>query len=82
MDELPIELSLLIGRWTELSSDRLSAIQRLRYLLRGISPALEQAMDVRRLGSLTILGFWQSPAAIRTGGDPHRRRPVSSTPLR
>jgi transposase len=68
VDELLTELRLLINRRAELSLERIGAIQRLRQLLTGISPALERAMDVRCKGPLTILGFWQTPAAIRAAG--------------
>jgi hypothetical protein len=44
------------------------ALQRLQGLLTAISPALERALDLRRKSPLIVLGFWQTPAAIRAAG--------------
>jgi transposase len=67
-DELLAELALLTSHRAWLMEDRVNAVLRLRHLLTAISPALERAIDVRCKGSLTVLGFWQAPAAIRSDG--------------
>jgi transposase len=64
-DRLLAELKILTGYRTDLVRQRLASQSRLQALLVGISPALENAVNINRKGPLMVLGCWQTPADIR-----------------
>ncbi|WP_162908289.1 hypothetical protein [Allorhizocola rhizosphaerae] len=61
-------MQLLVTHRLQLSRDRQVASKRLQGLLTAISPAVERAVDWRRKGPLLMLGYWQTPQAIRNAG--------------
>lgn len=67
-DALTVELRLLTSRRADLTADRTRTINRLRGLLTGIFPALEQALDLTSTDPLVLLGGYQTPAALRQVG--------------
>lgn len=66
-DELA-ELQLLLARRRDLVADQTRSINRLRYTLMSLFPALERALDMNKRGALTLVSHYQTPAAIRRMG--------------
>ncbi|MFI5610563.1 IS110 family transposase [Amycolatopsis sp. NPDC051903] len=67
--QLAADLALLTGHRADLVADRVRMINRVRDVLTGISPALEQAFDYSaHKGALVLLSGYQTPAAIRRLG--------------
>ncbi|MCX5285440.1 IS110 family transposase [Streptomyces sp. NBC_00198] len=67
--QLAADLSLLTGHRSDLVADRVRMINRLRDVLTGVFPALEQAFDYSaHKGALILLTGYQTPAAIRRRG--------------
>lgn len=63
------ELRLLVVHRTDLVTDRVRMINRLRDVLSGYFPALERAFDYSASrGALVLLTGYQTPAAIRRRG--------------
>jgi transposase len=67
-DEITVELKILTTRRADLVADRTRTVNRLRGLLTGIFPALEQALDLTTTGPLVMLTGYQTPAALRRIG--------------
>jgi transposase len=67
-DALTVELKLLTARRSDLVADRTRTINRLRGLLTGIFPALEQTLDLTNTGPLVLLTGYQTPTARRQIG--------------
>lgn len=66
---LVTELRLLVAHRTDLVSDRVRLVNRLRDVLSGYFPALERAFDYSNTrGALVLLTGYQTPAAIRGRG--------------
>jgi len=66
---LVTELRLLVAHRTDLVTDRVRMVNRLRDVLSGYFPALERAFDyAHSRGALTLLTGYQTPAAIRGRG--------------
>jgi transposase len=64
------DLKVLTAHRADLIGQRVAAICRLQETLTSISPALQQAVDLKRRGPILALAQWQTPAAIRhTGTD-------------
>lgn len=71
---LVTELRLLVTHRTDLVSDRVRMINRLRDVLSGYFPALERSFDyAHSRGALILLTGYQSPAAIRRAGQSRLR---------
>ncbi|MFI8878446.1 IS110 family RNA-guided transposase [Streptomyces sp. NPDC055243] len=67
--QLAADLALLTAHRTDLISDRVRMLNRLRDVLTGIFPALERAFDYAdHKGALILLTRHQAPAAIRRRG--------------
>jgi transposase len=67
-DRLLAELAVLTGYRSDLVRQRVACQARLQALLVGISPALENAVNLNRRGPLMVLACWQTPAGIRYAG--------------
>ncbi|MGW0215604.1 IS110 family transposase [Micromonospora chokoriensis] len=67
-DRLIAELSVLTGYRTDLVAQRVANLLRLQELLTGISPTLQQAMNLNRKGPMLVLTRWRTPAAIKRAG--------------
>ena len=66
---LVTELRLLVAHRTDLVTDRVRMVNRLRDVLSGYFPALERAFDyAHSRGALILLTGYQTPAAIRARG--------------
>lgn len=66
---LVTELRLLVGHRTDLVTDRVRLVNRLRDVLSGYFPALEPAFDyASSRGELILLTGYQTPAAVRGRG--------------
>jgi transposase len=65
------ELQLLLARRRDLVTDQTRTITRLRETLLALFPALERALDLNNKGALTLVCYYQTPAAIRRAG--HKR---------
>ncbi|MGX1303309.1 transposase [Streptomyces albogriseolus] len=64
--QLAADLALLTAHRTDLVTDRMRTVNRLRDLLTGMFPALERAFDYSaRKGALVLLTGYQTPAALR-----------------
>ncbi|GAA2289428.1 hypothetical protein GCM10010145_69680 [Streptomyces ruber] len=63
-DEVAIDLRTLIGRRTDLVSDRTRQLNRLHAQLLEIFPAFERALTPKGRGLITLLTGYQTPAAI------------------
>lgn len=62
-------LRLLTAHRSDLIADRVRLVNRMRDLLCGISPALENAFDyARSRGAVILLTHYQTPAALRRTG--------------
>ncbi|MGF0170194.1 IS110 family transposase [Streptomyces sp. Marseille-Q5077] len=67
--QLAADLALLTAHRTDLVTDRVRAVNRLRDVLTGMFPALERAFDYSaRKGALVLLTGYQTPAALRRRG--------------
>ncbi|MEU5599149.1 IS110 family transposase [Streptomyces sp. NPDC020298] len=67
--QMAADLALLTAHRSDLVSDRVRMINRLRDVLTGIFPALERAFDYSsHKGALVLLTGYQTPAAIRHRG--------------
>jgi transposase len=67
--QLAADLALLTAHRTDLVTDRVRMINRLRDVLTGMFPALERAFDYSaHKGALVLLTGCQSPATIRRRG--------------
>ena len=62
------DLKVLTAHRADLTGQRVAAICRLQETLTSISPALQQAVDLKRRGPVLALAQWQTPAAIRHAG--------------
>lgn len=67
-DELAVELKILTTRRLNLAADRTRLINRLRGLLTGIFPGLEQRLDLANQGPPVLLTKYQTPADLRSAG--------------
>lgn len=67
-DEIAVDLHTLIGRRTDLVSDRTRQINRLHAQLPEIFSAFERALTPKGRGLITLLTGYQTPAAIRRAG--------------
>ena len=71
---LVTELRLLVTHRTDLVSDRVRMVNRLRDVLSGYFPALERSFDyAHSRGALTLLTGYQTPQAIRRAGQSRLR---------
>ncbi len=66
--ELVARLALLVAHRADLVEEWVRGINRLRRLMLGICPALEQALTFTSAGTLTLLAHYQTPEQIRTAG--------------
>ncbi|OEU86478.1 transposase [Streptomyces abyssalis] len=67
--QLAADLALLTAHRSDLITDRVRMVNRLRDVLTGIFPALEAAFDYSdHKGALTLLTGYQTPTAIRRRG--------------
>lgn len=67
--QLAADLALLTAHRTDLVTDRVRMINRLRDVLTGMFPALERAFDYSaHKGALVLLTGYQTPATIRRRG--------------
>ncbi|MEV5318056.1 IS110 family transposase [Streptomyces sp. NPDC052687] len=67
--QLAADLALLTAHRTDLITDRVRTVNRLRDVLTGMFPALERAFDYSaRKGALILLTGYQTPAALRRRG--------------
>ncbi|WP_371641783.1 IS110 family transposase [Streptomyces mirabilis] len=67
--QLAADLALLTAHRTDLVTDRVRTVNRLRDVLTGMFPALERAFDYSaRKGALVLLTGCQTPAALRRRG--------------
>ncbi|MER5699305.1 IS110 family transposase [Streptomyces mirabilis] len=67
--QLAANLALLTAHRTDLVTDRVRTVNRLRDVLTGMFPALERAFDYSaRKGALVLLTGYQTPAALRRRG--------------
>ncbi|WP_086559249.1 IS110 family transposase [Streptomyces africanus] len=67
--QLAADLALLTAHRTDLITDRVRTLNRLRDVLTGMFPALERAFDYSaRKGALVLLTGYQTPAALRRRG--------------
>jgi transposase len=62
------DLKVLTAHRADLTGQRVAAICRLQHTLTAISPAVQQAVDLKRRGPILALAQWQTPAAIRHAG--------------
>ncbi|WP_350006173.1 IS110 family transposase [Pseudarthrobacter sp. WHRI 8279] len=67
-DQIGVDLRLLTARRTDLISDRVRSINRLRATLLEYFPALERAFDYSKKAPLTLLSGYQTPEGIRRIG--------------
>ncbi|MFC9353461.1 IS110 family transposase [Arthrobacter sp. NPDC057013] len=67
-DQISVDLRLLTARRTDLISDRVRTINRLRATLLEYFPALERAFDYSKKAPLILLGRYQTPESIRRIG--------------
>ncbi|WP_420076383.1 IS110 family transposase [Streptomyces sp. JL3001] len=67
--QLAADLALLTAHRTDLVTDRVRTVNRLRDVFAGMFPALERAFDYSaRKGALVLLTGYQTPAALRRRG--------------
>jgi transposase len=66
--ELVARLALLVAHRADLVEEWVRGVNRLRRLMLGISPALEQALTFTSAATLTLLAQYQTPEQIRTAG--------------
>ncbi|WP_307705041.1 IS110 family transposase [Streptomyces sp. V1I6] len=66
--ETSCELQLLTGYRRDLIADRVRMINRLREVLVGICPALEEAFDYSKKPGLILMSGYQTPAGLRRLG--------------
>lgn len=62
------ELRLLVGRRRDLVNDQTRRLGRIRDLLTGIHPGLEQGLEVKGKTALWLLARYVTPAEIRAAG--------------
>lgn len=67
-DDTRVALRLKVGRRRDLMQDQVRRIARIRGLLCGIHPGLEQAFDLCCKGPLALLTRYVTPAEIRRAG--------------
>ena len=67
-DDTRVALRLKVGRRRDLMQDQVRRIARIRGLLCGIHPGLEQAFDLCCKGPLTLLTRYVTPTEIRRAG--------------
>ena len=67
-DDTRVALRLKVGRRRDLMQDQVCRIARIRGLLCGIHPGLEQAFDLCCKGPLALLTRYVTPAEIRRAG--------------
>jgi hypothetical protein len=68
VDQISVDLRLLTAGRTDLISDRVRSINRLRANLLEYFPALERAFVYSKKASLLLLGGYQTPEGIRRIG--------------
>jgi transposase len=78
-DETRVALRLKVGRRRELVADQTRRLSRLRGLLCGIHPGLEQVLDVTCKGPLALLTRYVTPAEVRRAGKPRIVAHLSKT---
>jgi len=79
-DDTRVTLRLKAGRRTELIVDQTRRLNRLRGLLGGIHPGLEQALDLTNLGPLALLTRYVTPSEIRRAGRTRLASHLAKTP--
>ena len=80
VDDTLVALRLKVGRRRELIQDQTRRIARLRGLLCGIHPGLEQALDIGCKGPLALLTRYVTPAEIRRAGKARMVAHLKKTP--
>ncbi len=79
-DDTRVALRLKVGRRRDLMQDHVCRIARIRGLLCGIHPGLEQAFDLCCKGPLTLLTRYVTPTEIRRAGKARIAAHLRKTP--
>ena len=79
-DDTRVALRLKVGRRRELMQDQVRRIARIRGLLCGIHPGLEQAFDLCCKGPLALLTRYVTPSEIRRAGKARIAAHLKKTP--
>ena len=79
-DETRVALRLKVGRRRDLMQDQVRRIARIRGLLCGIHPGLEQAFDLCCKGPLALLTRYVTPSEIRRAGQARIVAHLKKTP--
>jgi len=79
-DDTRVALRLKVGRRRDLIQDQVRRIARIRGLLCGIHPGLEQAFDLCCKGPLALLTRYVTPAEIRGAGQARIVAHLKKTP--
>jgi len=79
-EETTVALRLLIGRRRDLVQDQTRRLSRLRQLLAGVHPGLEQSLDVTTKSALVLLARFVTPGEIRAAGRAKIVRHLCRTP--
>jgi len=79
-DDTRVALRLKVGRRRDLMQDQVRRIARIRRLLCGIHPALEQALDLCSKGPLALLTRYVTPSDIRRAGKARIKAHLRKTP--
>lgn len=79
-DDTRVALRLKVGRRRDLMQDQVRRIARIRGLLCGIHPGLEQAFDLCCKGPLALLTRYVTPAEIRRAGQARLIAHLKKTP--
>lgn len=79
-DDTRVALRLKVGRRRDLMQDQVRRIARIRGLLCGIHPGLEQAFDLCCKGPLALLTRYVTPAEIRRAGQARIVAHLKKTP--
>tara|TARA_R110002124_G_C8885024_1_gene508728 strand:- start:18 stop:1196 length:1179 start_codon:yes stop_codon:yes gene_type:complete len=79
-DDTRVALRLKVGRRRDLMQDQVRRIARIRGLLCGIHPGLEQAFDLCCKGPLALLTRYVTPSEIRRAGRARIMAHLKKTP--
>jgi len=79
-DDTRVALRLKVGRRRDLMQDQVRRVARIRGLLCGIHPGLEQAFDLCCKGPLALLTRYVTPAEIRRAGKARITAHLKKTP--
>ena len=79
-DDTRVALRLKVGRRRDLMQEQVRRIARIRGLLCGIHPELEQAFDLCRKGPLALLTRYVTPTEIRRAGKARIAAHLRKTP--